>query len=390
MTVWQDEATTAAFARALAPIEQARGLPNACYTEPGVFAAERRSLFETGWVAAGFGADISRPGDIRPVELWGLPMLLVRGRDGEIRVFHNVCSHRGMRLVDAPGHANGLIRCRYHAWSYGLDGRLRATPHVGGPGRNELAGFDRDCHGLTEIRSACWMDVVFVNPDGLAAGFETRIEPLAERWRDFAGRTLYPGAADSRFELAVACNWKLAVENYCESYHLPWVHPGLNSYSRLEDHYPIRNRDGDGFSGQGSTAYRPTLAGDGRAFAGLADIGRQWREGAEYVAFYPNLLLGVHRDHYFAVLLEPKQPDRTIERVAIGYFDESALGNDFAALRQANAMLWRQVFREDVFAVEALQQGRHSPAFEGGVFSAAMDGPTYDFHRWVAGRMLAP
>lgn len=373
----------------LRPIERANGLPNPCYTDAECFAAERRLVFETGWSAAGFARDAAEPGDVRPVDVFGLPLLLARDGEGTLRVFHNVCSHRGMRLVDGPRRIKprGVIACPYHAWCYGLDGALRTTPCIGGAGANEADGFKRADHGLKEVRSAVFMGVVFVNLSGTAPPFSQIIAPLAERWREFAARPLF-SPADSAFELEVACNWKLAVENYCESYHLPWVHPGLNSYSRLEDHYHIRCGDGGLFSGQGSTVYRPVLSDDGAGFATPGDLSEQWRTGAEYVALYPNVLLGVHRDHCFAIVLEPHGPMLTRERVAISYFDESSADETHARLRAGNAALWRQVFEEDIFAVEGMQRGRDSPGFGGGVFSPAMDGPTHDFHRWVAARLL--
>src|SRR6056300_230136 len=119
---------------------------------------------------------------------------------------------------------------------------------------------------------------------------------VIERWAEF-DKPLYHGGADSKFQLKVKTNWKLAVENYCESYHLPWVHPGLNSYSRLEDHYNIENPGV--FSGQGTLVYRQ-LTGEGdRKFPDFDALSDKWDEAAEYLAVYPNVLLGVHRDHSF-------------------------------------------------------------------------------------------
>ncbi|MEM6487032.1 MAG: RHO alpha subunit C-terminal catalytic domain-containing protein, partial [Pseudomonadota bacterium] len=171
---------------------------------------------------------------------------------------------------------------------------------------------------------------------------------------------------------------------YCESYHLPWVHPGLNSYSRLEDHYHIED---EGFSGQGTRAYRPMLSEDGARFPPIEGIDRVWDEGAEYIALYPNVLLGVHKDHAFAIVLEPKAPGRTLEHVAILYPDAAVADAGFATMRTRNAEMWREVFEEDVFVVEGMQRGRHASGFDGGRFSPAMDGPTHAFHRWVAGRL---
>ncbi len=137
-----------------------------------------------------------------------------------------------------PRKIEGAIRCPYHSWCYSTEGKLVSTPHVGGPGHNTHAAIDKDTLGLIEVRSHIWFDTVFINIDGTAAPFEEVHADLIARWADF-DQPMYHGGADSTFTLEVKTNWKLAVENYCESYHLPWVHPGLNSYSRLEDHYNI-------------------------------------------------------------------------------------------------------------------------------------------------------
>lgn len=368
----------------LAPIESAKGMPNAFYIDPAVYDLEREKIFEPNWFAVGFGKDVPDAGDVVPVEIMGVPMILTRDKSNDVRVFHNVCSHRGMRLVEEAAKGKTVMACPYHAWCYGLDGALRGTPSIGGAGENSLEGFDRTKHGLREIRSTVWMDTIFVNLSGDAAPFEERIKPLADRWSDFAGRPLFHGGDESSSELTVECNWKLAVENYCESYHLPWVHPGLNSYSRLEDHYHLRNEGKAAFAGQGSVVYRPIEDQDGRVFPYLHDVDSKWESAGEYVAVFPNVLYGAHRDHWFAMLLEPVAHNKTRERVEIWYFDEASLDDEFEALRRSNAQQWRVVFQEDIFAVEGMQRGRYSPGFQGGVFSSAMDGPTHDFHRWVA------
>jgi choline monooxygenase len=368
---------------ALAQGSETNGLSNRFYTETACFEFERDHLFARTWACIGFGAEVPAPGDMAPVSLLGIPLILLRDRQGKLRVFHNVCSHRGMTLVSKPAHCDTVIRCPYHSWAYDLDGALRATPKFGGPDCNQLNGFDRAAHGLREVRSAVWFDAVFVDISGRAAPFEAHIRPLAERWRCFDERLVRHGGKDSSLQLAVNCNWKLAVENYCEAYHLPWVHPGLNSYSRLEDHYNIVEGD---FAGQGSRAYRPALTADGTQLPAFPDLPDVWRGAAEYVALFPNLLIGIHQDHVKAVRLEPVSPERTIEHLELYYVGDAALAERYREVRAANLAAWRQVFQEDVFAVEGMQAGRRSPAFDGGLFSPVMDAATHCFHRWAADR----
>ena len=375
------------LARVTAPVAEARGLPNAFYTDPEVFKAEQEQVFARNWACIGFGKDVPAPGDLKPVTFLGRPLLLARGKDGQLRVFQNVCRHRGMILVNAPQRGQAVIRCPYHSWGYALDVKLRATPFVGGPKQNEHPAIKREELGLFEVRSAVWMDMVFVNLSGEAPDFPVYAAALIDRWSEFAGQGLHHGGAESSLSLTLNTNWKLAVENYCESYHLPWVHPGLNSYSRLEDHYDIVAPRT--FSGQGSLVYNPQIGAGGERFASFPGLSEKWATGAEYISFFPNVLLGVHKDHYFAILIEPVAPDRTVEHLEIYYADPAMCAPDFAAMRQRHMEIWREVFVEDVFVVEGMQRGRAAPGFDGGKFSPAMDGPTHCFHDWVARQFLA-
>jgi len=362
------------------PVAQANGLPNAHYIDSAVFDEEKHALLFSQWAGLAVAADVPEPGDAVPITFLGMPLLLIRDADGAVRVFQNTCRHRGMILIDAPRKVEGAIRCPYHSWCYAKDGRLVSTPHVGGPGQNTHADVNRADLGLVEIRSHIWFDVVWINVSGTAPPFEPAMAEVLDRWRDF-DRPLFHGGNDSRFQLTVASNWKLAVENYCESYHLPWVHPGLNSYSRLEDHYNIE-RPG-AFSGQGTRVYRQLRDEQGGTFPDFPDLSDAWDTAAEYLAIYPNVLLGVHRDHAFAIVLLPQGPERTVEHVHIYY----PRPDTDAQLRARNAELWKTVFEEDIFVVEGMQRGRHAPMFDGGRFSPAMDGPTHCFHDWVAARV---
>ncbi|WP_298836176.1 aromatic ring-hydroxylating dioxygenase subunit alpha [uncultured Roseobacter sp.] len=362
------------------PITEANGLPNAHYTDPAVFDEEKQALLFDGWSGLAVAAQVPEAGDAVPITFLGMPLLLVRDRQDKIRVFQNICRHRGMILIEEPRRIEGAIRCPYHSWCYATDGRLVSTPHVGGPGQNTHEGIDRALLGLIEVRSHIWMDVVWINVSGTAPAFEEVNADLLARWHEFSV-PLYHGGAESRFTLEVNCNWKLAVENYCESYHLPWVHPGLNSYSRLEDHYHIE--EPGRFSGQGTLVYRQLRGDNGETFPDFEGLSARWDTAAEYITAFPNVLLGVHRDHTFAIILQPEGPERTLEHVHLYY----AQPDTDAALRDSNAAQWKTVFAEDVFVVEGMQRGRHAVSFDGGRFSPVMDNPTHLFHDWVAGRL---
>jgi choline monooxygenase len=376
--------------RVLLPIGEACGLPNCAYVDESYFKHERDQVLGRTWAGLAFADSIPDRAYAQPVEFMGLPLLITRDRSGVLRVFHNVCSHRGMKLVSEPTEVQGVINCRYHCWGYAVNGDLKATPHIGGVNRHSTAGFDNAEHGLKPVRSAEFMGMIFINLSGDAPDFERHIGPLKERASRLLGaggwQQLKPGATHSRLVIDLRCNWKLAVENYCEAYHLPWVHPALNDYSRLEDHYCFS--DAQDFAGQGSLAYRLSDVA-GTALPRLAEWPAERTHVAEYPSLYPNVLLGFQADHAFATLLTPLACDSTREEVRIFYVGDGAAGETYAGCRAATHAAWDVVFREDVFAVEGMQQGRASPGYEGGVFSPVMDVPTHHFHRWVAAKLAA-
>lgn len=362
------------------PLAQANGLPNAHYIDAKTYDEEKHAIHFAGWPGLCVAAQVPEIGDALPIEFLGMPLLVVRDKSNKVRVFQNTCRHRGMILVDSPRKIEGAIRCPYHSWCYSTEGNLVSTPHVGGPGQNTHAGIDRALLGLIEIRSHIWMDVVFINISGTAPAFEDQNADLIARWAEF-DKPLYHGGADSQFQLDVNCNWKLAVENYCESYHLPWVHPSLNTYSRLEDHYHIETPQK--LSGQGTLVYRQLTGNKSEVFPDFEDLSDKWDTAAEYITAFPNVMFGVHRDHTFAIILVPHGPERTVEHIHLYY----AQAETDADLRLRNATQWKTVFEEDIFVVEGMQKGRHAAHFDGGRFSPAMDGPTHLFHDWVASQI---
>lgn len=365
----------------------ARGLPNACYVDPAWHRLEAERLLARDWLCVGVGADIPSRGDAVAVDAAGQPVLLVRDRDGAVRAFHNVCRHRGSILVEGRHHGPALV-CPYHSWSYGLDGRLVRTPEVGGHGVHECASVDKAALGLLPVRAGIWLDFVFVNLSGDAPPLEDVVAPMAECWADYATDSLVHAASDA-YELRA--NWKLAVENYLECYHLPWVHPGLNSYSPLAEHeYRVF---ADRFFGPVTNAYRASTPLD-RALPTFPGLPEARRLVGEYPVAFPNLLLGIQRDHLFGIIVDPLAIDRTRERLHIYLIDDGTERSDVERARIAAAMAelvagWREVFTEDIGIVERMQRGRASGAFDGGVLTAFYDGCSQRFMQHVA-RAVAP
>ena len=373
------------------PISKAHGLPNECYISKEYTLIERKKLFEDKWIVIGVGSSIPNAGDVKPIDLLGMPILIVRTKKNEIKVFHNICSHRGVKLVKESGKIRNVLRCPYHSWSYDLDGKLIATPHIGGMNIHQTPEFDRSKSNLKEIRSYIWLDLIMININNNEISFEDYISPLSERWEKFwslKDRELIHHANDyGYFKLNAKCNWKFAIENYCESYHLPWVHPDLNSYSKLEDHYHIQGLP-NRFAGQGTIVYNPRFEGNEK-FPYFPNWPKDKENIAEYVALFPNVMLGIHKDHYYAYWLEPINHEFTIEHMEIYYVgDEAATSKRYKTLRQKNHKQWEDIQKEDVDIIQSMQIGRNSPAYNGGNFSPKMDNPTHHFHKWVIGNLI--
>ena len=372
-------------------IEKAHGLPNECYTSKDYTLIERKKLFEDKWIVAGVASSIPEIGDVKPIDILGMPILILRNKQNKIKVFHNVCSHRGVKLVSKSGKINSLIRCPYHSWSYSLDGKLMATPHIGGMNKHSAEGFDKQKSNLKEIRSYIWLDLIMININQNEMSFEEYIKPLSDRWEKFwpiKDRELIHHSNDfGYFKLNAKCNWKFAIENYCESYHLPWVHPGLNSYSKIEDHYHIQGLP-NRFAGQGTVVYNPQFKGKEK-LPSFPNWPKDKENIAEYVALFPNVMLGIHKDHYYAYWIEPINHEFTLEHMELYYVGEQAAqANKFKSLRKQNHKQWEDIQKEDVDIIQGMQTGRNSPSYNGGNFSPVMDNPTHHFHKWVAQNLI--
>ena len=371
-------------------INEANGLPNECYLNDEYFKIERERVFFNNWIVVGVSSSVPEIGDAKPFDLMGVPLLILRDKNNKIRVFHNVCSHRGMILVNEECKLKNTIRCPYHSWSYNFNGELIATPHVGGMNIHEADGFIKSKSNLKEVSTHVWMDLIFININKNKKNFEESIHPLEQQWSKFISKEdqkLIRHAKDfGYFNMEVQSNWKLAIENYCESYHLPWVHPELNRVSNLKDHYHIEDL-AETFSGQGSNKYSQQFDGN-KKLSTFPNWPNDLYQNSEYVSLFPNVMLGIHVDHFYAFWLEPLSNNNTREHFEMYYVgDESASSDEYKEIRKKNFVFWQEVMNEDVGVIEGMQKGRSSPAYNGGNFSPIMDTPTLMFHKWVANNL---
>ncbi len=372
-------------------IESATGMPNAAYTDPEFFTFERDHVLGTGWVALAFSVDYKENNMVTPIEFMGLPLIIAKDKQASIKVFHNVCSHRGRILITEQKKTNGMLVCPYHSWTYDLAGKLCATPHIGGVNSHHAVGFCPQNNGLKEVRSHIWLGVLFINLSGDAAEFDDYARPMLERYRGFIGERGFEQITyaenNGRLSLSVKCNWKLAIENFCEAYHLPWIHPSLNTYSSLQDHDNLVINEN--FAGQRTTRF-DSIIPECESFPRFDDWPQEQLGCAEYPSFYPNLLLGFQENYLFILIVNPLDIDSTDEHLRLIYVnDKAANGDEFEASRIANLAAWEKVFKEDVTSVEGMQRGRYSPAYSGGTFSPVQDTLTLHFYRWLARKYRA-
>jgi choline monooxygenase len=355
-------------------------LPNGAYIDPAWFERERTELFARLWTAIGSRAEVPGPGDLLGRTHLGTPVLLARDRLDVLRGFHNVCSHRGSLLLDGSASRQPSIACPYHCWTYALDGRLIATPHVGGHGRMQAPEVEPGALGLKPIRVAEWGGIVFADVSGHEPPIEEHMAPLRQRWAAYPFDGLMHGGSA---EFVVESNWKLALENFVESYHLPWVHPALNSYSRSEDHYDVI--EPPLLVGQGNrTAAPPALEGKLPRFPGLS--GAMAQQG-EFLLAFPNAIVIAMPDHYATMVVTPVSVDRTRERFDFWFLPGEPESAAVKEAREAAMARWIAINREDVEIVARLQRGRGSPGFTGGLITEHWERPVEALQRMVARRM---
>ena len=369
------------LARINAPIGEATCLPNAAYTSAAFFELEQRYLFRRTWMLAGYAHELTESGDMVPVEVAGLPLLLVRSKDGEIRAFQNVCRHRGARLVDAPCKHKRTIVCPYHAWVYGLDGQLQRRPHFHGGDQHEVVTAEHNLSGLIEVRCERWHHWIMVNIDGNAAPLSETFAFMDDKLAGYDfGATRFAG----KLEFSIDTNWKFAHENYIEPYHVFSAHPRLSEFvpmcerrgSLVEDHIMWNY-------------YQFKSAEEGRGlglphFPGLSN--ELSMRGIWFLAF-PAFGIEVYPDHIAMFHVNPVSPNRSAETISIYLIGEAADATQYQAARQAVLDMWRDLNGEDIGLLEALQKGRAAPGYDGGLLSPFWDEAPRNFARLIAETM---
>lgn len=372
------------LAQAFAPIEEASGLPNAAYWSEEWLALEQERVFRRSWVFAGAEAELAEPGAMKPIEIGGAPLVVVRGRDGIVRAFHNVCRHRGARLVTEPCRKSTLT-CPYHAWNYGLDGKLRARPHFLGP--DQVDRFDNgggDKLDLVAVRTEVWNGCIFVNASGDAQPLADWLAPLLRRTGSYDFSAIRWAG---KLEFEVRANWKLVYENYMEGYHVFALHPRLIKFAPMNIRWSGEWQD-HVFYNDYVFPQVEEGRGDGLPhYPGLPPADAQ--RGLWFLCF-PHFAAEVYPDQFTLLVSYPVAPDLTREELHVFLVGEAATAETFREPRTALMKMWDDLNREDIGVLELLQQGRRSPAYDGGRLSPHWEGPTHQFGRRIVEKVMAP
>lgn len=324
-------------------------LPATWYTDPALYQRERRAVFAREWQFVGAESRLAEGGDYIATEFAGYRVFVIRGRDGVLRGFHNVCRHRaGPLLADGGGRCE-VLRCQYHGWVYDGEGRLRRTPDFG-----EAAGFDASQYGLFPVRVATWRGLVFVNLD-LKAG------PLEEALGDLVGETARYPLEQCRFvrdEVLddIRCNWKTYTDNYVEGYHIPSVHPWLSAAI-----------DCSRFSTEGRG--RTVVMRAPQKSASIYDSAWLWR--------YPNMTLSAFRDGFNVSRILPVGHDRTRLIYSFFFADTSP-----AAMARHEETIARNIdiVREDYGICELTQANLDAGVYDRGPLSPRHEDGVAYFH----------
>ena len=360
------------------PIETARGLPNEAFVSPDFLELENKTLFPRNWVFAGRQSQVPNPGDIAQVQIAGDPLILVRGKDNVVRVFYNVCPHRGARLVSEDRNGGAVLTCRYHAWTFELSGELRARAHFHGPGQNDKAKSDQaDCPHLFPVRSQTWHDAIFVNLDGQAEDLSTYLAPLDQQADGFdISQFAYATTVTGRFN----CNWKLAIENWSDVYHVFAVHPLLDS---MMDAKQRTGMSTDGNLIYCRWGYDPnTIAREGLPVAtGLTGAAAS----SSFMGhLFPGLGVSFHPTMFLLWDYKPLAHDWTELALHIYLVGHAATDDAHAGLRKNKVQYYTGLNAEDDEVCRLLQEGRSARGYDGGRFAPYWDKGTLHLAKLVA------
>ncbi|MCU0491820.1 MAG: aromatic ring-hydroxylating dioxygenase subunit alpha [Chloroflexaceae bacterium] len=351
-------------------------LPGRYYTSNALFQQEMERIFTRQWMLVGRAEQLPNPGDYFLISIGPENLIIVRDRQGSINALYNVCRHRGTRMCTTEsGSFNESIQCPYHAWTYGLDGRLLAARMM-----QEVAGFDKNDYPLHQASVAEWEGFIFVNLAATPEPFEHAFAPLLQRFPQWQMGNLRVGQC---IEYNVQANWKLIFQNYSECYHCALIHPklvelspwqsGRNDLSEGPFLGGYMDLNHDSMTTSGHTPRPPVGSVSG------ADLARVY-----YYSIMPNMLLSMHPDYVMAHTLWPQGPGET-RIICEWLFDPATMARTDFDARDA-VEFWDMTNQQDWHVSELSQLGVASRAYTPGPY-AQQEGLLWAFDRYYLGLM---
>jgi Rieske 2Fe-2S family protein len=361
------------------PLQEASTLPGRFYHDPAIYAQELQTMFSRMWLCVGREEDIEKPGDYLTRTVGDESVVVLRDAGGSVNAFHNVCRHRGSRLLSEPS-GSGLkhVQCPYHAWTYGLDGALKVAPHM-----EDAREFDKPKFGLNRVRLERWDGFLFINFSNEGPGL---MEFLGDMGTKFARYGMGGLRRGRRIDYTVATNWKMLAENYSECYHCALIHPELNKVS----HYTSGETDlvnqatVGGWMDLRKDEYQ-TMSLSGKSnrppFQGIAP---EDHRRIHYYIVYPNMLLSLHPDYVMTHTIWPSGPGRS-DIVCEFLFDKDEVARpDFDPSDAVD--FWDLTNRQDWHVCELAFQGTQSGGYTKGRLSS-LEWMVHIFDNFVADRL---
>jgi choline monooxygenase len=348
---------------ARAPLEKAWTIPASWYVDPRIADLEKASVF-SGWQMVGRADQLTETGRFLTAELAGEPLVVVRGEDGKLRAFFNVCRHHAAIVEDRVEGRTHLFRCPYHGWTYSLSGELKGVPDFGG-----VCEFDRDRTGLVPVTVDQWENFIFVRLDARGPSLAEFLGDLPQRLAPLSlGKLHFLERRHYLFD----CNWKVFVDNYLDGgYHVPHLHKGLDSVLDYPN-YTIEN--GERYCLQSS----PMVSRGAEAETGAVRGG----ERALYYWIYPNFMVNWYEGLMDTNLVRPLGVSRT-EVIFDFYFED--VSEAAKARNLASIAVGQRIQDEDTAICHSVQRGLSSRAYVAGRLAVRREAGEHLFHRLLAG-----
>lgn len=351
-------------------LAMAATLPARWYVEPAFLELEKQKIFGKTWQLIGRTDMALRPGDYFTYDLLGEPLLVTRGQDHRLRAFYNVCCHRAGPVAVGKGNRKSL-QCRYHGWTYGLDGRLLAAPEFEG-----VKEWSKETVCLPQVRVEEWGPFILVN-------LETEGPSFLDMLGDIPAEIARSGIQINQMQLVerrdylVESNWKVYVDNYLEGYHIPIAHPAL--FREVDyDQYQV---DTFRYYSSQYAPIRPLRQADSLQGRDRRYLRTEEEAQALYYWIFPNLMLNIYPDNMSVNIILPIDHERTLT-IFEWYFNQPGSGEGWESMQQAIAFS-DEIQQEDMEICETVQKGLKSRGYNQGRFSVKRENGVHHFQSLI-------